>query len=47
MFGAVFTKLGASDLIANTLLNVPLPDTERYTLVWESKVRRRRHTTAA
>ena len=26
VFGAVFTKLGASDLIANALLGLPLPD---------------------
>jgi len=33
VFGAVFTKLGASDLIANALLNVPLPDTGKLLLV--------------
>ncbi|BAT58786.1 sialic acid TRAP transporter permease protein SiaT [Variibacter gotjawalensis] len=33
VFGAVFTKLGASDLIANTLLNVPLPDTGKLLLI--------------
>ena len=33
VFGAVFTKLGASDLIANALLSVPLPDTGKLLLV--------------
>ena len=33
VFGAVFTKLGASDMIANALLNVPLPDTGKLLLV--------------
>jgi len=33
VFGAVFTRLGASDLIANALLNVPLPDTGKLLLV--------------
>lgn len=33
VFGAVFTKLGASDLIANALLNVPLPDIGKLLLV--------------
>ena len=33
VFGAVFTKLGASDLIANGLLSVPLPDTGKLLLV--------------
>ena len=33
VFGAVFTKLGASDLIASTLLNLPLPDTGKLLVV--------------
>ena len=33
IFGAVFTKLGATELIANTLLQVPLPDTGKLLLV--------------
>ena len=33
VFGAVFTRLGASDLIANALLSVPLPDTGKLLLV--------------
>ena len=33
IFGAVFTKLGATDLIANALLQVPLPDTGKLLLV--------------
>ena len=33
IFGAVFTKLGATELIANTLLQLPLPDTGKLLLV--------------
>lgn len=33
VFGAVFTKLGASDVIANAMLTVPLPDTGKLLLV--------------
>jgi tripartite ATP-independent transporter DctM subunit len=33
VFGAVFTRLGASDLIASTLLSVPLPDMGKLLLV--------------
>ena len=33
IFGAVFTKLGATDLITNALLQLPLPDTGKLLLV--------------
>ena len=33
VFGAVFTKLGATDLITNALTNVPLPDSGKLLLV--------------
>jgi tripartite ATP-independent transporter DctM subunit len=33
IFGAIFTKLGASDLITNALLQVPLPDTGKLLLI--------------
>jgi TRAP-type mannitol/chloroaromatic compound transport system permease large subunit len=33
VFGAVFTNLGATDLIANALVQLPLPDTGKLLLV--------------
>ena len=33
VFGAVFTKLGATDLISNTLVQLPLPDLGKLLLV--------------
>ena len=33
VFGAVFTKLGATELITNALLQLPLPDTGKLLLV--------------
>jgi len=33
VFGAVFTKLGATDLISNALMQIPLPDTGKLLLV--------------
>jgi TRAP-type mannitol/chloroaromatic compound transport system permease large subunit len=33
IFGAIFTKLGTSDLITNSLLQIPLPDTGKLLLI--------------
>ena len=41
VFGAVFTKLGATDLIANAISQVPLPDMGKLLLIMALDLRAR------